>query len=124
MSARRFVAKSIGVGVVVAMVFGAVVSADHSWGDYHWARTTSSFNLVVVNSTTAEWDPYVAAAAGAEGPTGSGWSQSSLLDLVEDPNGSTSSIVRRHCQAPDGMIRICNLAYGYNGWLGGRRHLD
>ena len=37
---------------------------------------------------------------------------------MHDINGSTSKKVRRRCKAPSGKIRICNLAYGQNGWLG------
>ena len=38
--------------------------------------------------------------------------------MVEDPSGSTATKVRRRCKAPSGKVRICNLAYGQNGWLG------
>ncbi|HEX9708046.1 MAG TPA: hypothetical protein VGA24_10450 [Steroidobacteraceae bacterium] len=85
--------------------------ADHSWGDYHWARTTSSFNLTVINSTTSDWDAYVTRAV-------ADWSDSTKLDLVEDPGGDTSSQTRRQCRGGNGSLRICNLAYGNNGWLG------
>ncbi len=43
---------------------------------------------------------------------------STKLNMVEDPNGSTSKKVRRQCKAPSGKVRICNLAYGQTGWLG------
>ena len=85
--------------------------ADHSWGDYHWARTTSSFDLIIINSTTSEWDGFVTQAI-------ADWSSSSVLNMVEDPKGSTKARVRRQCKGGDGTVRICNLAYGYNGWLG------
>jgi len=45
--------------VAVATAFAPATLADHSWGNYHWARTTSSFDLTVINSTTSEWDGYV-----------------------------------------------------------------
>jgi hypothetical protein len=96
---------------MIAVTYGAVVSADHAWGTYHWARTTPSFDLTVVNSTTSDWDPFVAAAV-------NDWSGSGVLNLVEDPNGSTATRDRRQCRAAAGEVRICNLAYGYNGWLG------
>ena len=86
-------------------------NADNSWGPYHWARMTNSFNLTVVNSTTSDWDGYVSQAV-------LNWSASDNLDMVEDPNGSTSKKVRRQCKAPSGQVRICNLAYGQTGWLG------
>jgi hypothetical protein len=89
----------------------ATVLADNAWGNYHWARTTMSFDLTIVNSTTSDWDIYVTEAT-------ADWSQSSVLNMVEDPDGATSKKVRRQCKAPDGQVRICNLAYGQTGWLG------
>ncbi len=98
---------------------GALVSADNAWGNYHWARTTSPFSLTVVNSTTSDWDGYVTVAV-------DDWSYSLLkpvdvprvLIMDEDPDGSTATRIRRRCKAPSGKVRICNLAYGNNGWLG------
>lgn len=98
-----------------AAALGSVVLANHSWGNYHWARTTNSFSLTVVNSTTADWDPYVAVAV-ENSPRG--WSSSTKLDLVEDPSGSTTDRDRRQCRAPSGALRICNQTYGNTGWLG------
>ncbi len=98
--------------IVFALSFlTSATNADNSWGPYHWARTTNSFNLTVVNSTTGDWDPYVTLAL-------SKWSESTKLNMVEDPNGSTSKKVRRQCKSPGGQVRICNLAYGQTGWLG------
>jgi len=109
---RRFAAgMAVAIGAGVAAAAGAVVWASHSWGNYHWARTTTSFNLTVVNSTTDDWDPYVTNAA-------ADWSASGVLNLDGSENGSTSTKDRRQCKAPTGKIRICNLAYGNNGWLG------
>lgn len=84
--------------------------ADHSWGNYHWARTTTSFNLTLINSTTPDWDPYVASAV-------ADWSVSNKLNFVET-EGDTSSKTRRQCPGSTGTLRICNLSYGNNGWLG------
>lgn len=91
--------------------FSTVTLADHSWGDYHWARSTSSFDLTIINSTTVEWDPYVAQSV-------ADWSASSAFNMVQDLSGSTSNKVRRRCKGGEGTIRICNLAYGDVGWLG------
>ena len=110
-SSRFMTTVGVAVTVIVATGYGGVVSADHSWVNYHWARTTSSFDLVVVNSTTEDWDSFVANAV-------ADWSGSTVLDLVQDLAGSTSMKDRRQCKAPSGMVRICNLTYGYNGWLG------
>ncbi len=89
----------------------AVSHAEHAWSPYHWARTSSSFDLKLINSTTSDWDNFVSVAV-------SDWSQSAKLNLQEDTNGSTSKKVRRQCKGGSGRVRICNLAYGQNGWLG------
>lgn len=104
--------KALGACVALAMAVAAPgASADHSWGNYHWARTTASFDLTVINSTTAEWDSFVSAAA-------TDWSRSTVVSLVEDLTGDTSSKTRRQCRGGDGTVRICNLEYGNTGWLG------
>lgn len=108
MHCRSFTAGFLSA--VLAWMAGAA-NADHGWGTYHWARTTSSFDLTVINSTTSDWDGYVAQAT-------SDWSESSVLNMVEDPSGSTDSKIRRQCKGGSGTVRICNLAYGLNGWLG------
>ena len=98
--------------IVFALSFlTSATNADNSWGPYHWARTTESFNLTVVNSTTSDWDGYVSQAI-------SDWSASTKLNMLEDTDGSTSKKVRRQCKSPGGQVRICNLAYGQTGWLG------
>jgi len=92
------------------LLFSTNSFADHSWGPYHWARTTSSFDLVVINNTTNDWDPYVTQAV-------ADWSDSNYLNMTEQA-GSTSKKNRRQCKSPAGQVVICNLAYGQTGWLG------
>ncbi len=94
-----------------AMLITAASYASHSWSNYHWARTTNSFDLTIVNSTTSDWDSYVSQSVGD-------WSSSSKLNMVEDTSGDTSNKTRRRCAGPNGQVRICNLAYGQTGWLG------
>lgn len=84
--------------------------ANHSWNNYHWARTTSSFNLQVVDSVSSSWEDELTRALGQ-------WSQSSKLDLTVT-SYSNSSTTRRSCSAVSGKIRVCNYAYGSTGWLG------
>ncbi|HET9359098.1 MAG TPA: hypothetical protein VFO58_05085, partial [Vicinamibacterales bacterium] len=111
MISRRFVPAGLIAGCILALTSVATVSANHAWNVYHWARTTTSFDLTVINSTTVDWDPFVTTAL-------ADWSTSAVLNMVEDTSGSTDATVRRRCKAPSGMVRICNLAYGFNGWLG------
>ena len=104
--------KKLGIAALAAVLFSAASYAGHSWSTYHWARTTSSFDLTIINSTTNDWDIYVGQAVGD-------WSGSSVLNMIEDPNSNdTSKKTRRRCNGPTGQVRICNLAYGQTGWLG------
>ncbi len=106
--------KHIASRAILALVTAGLANstfAEHSWGTYHWARTTDSFDLTIINSTTSEWDVHVSDAI-------ADWSDSAVLNMVEDRNGSTSSKDRRRCNGGDGTVRICNLAYGNTGWLG------
>jgi hypothetical protein len=99
------------LAAIASIAIAAPTFAQHAWSDYHWARTTTSFDLSITNSTTSDWDSYVTGAI-------SDWSASSKLNMVEETNGSTSSRIRRQCEGGNGKVRICNLAYGFNGWLG------
>lgn len=104
-------ARALGAGVFAISVLGVSLSADHSWNNVHWARTTKSFTLTVVNSLTPDWDQYSAAAV-------SDWSRSTTLNMTQDLNGSVAELDRRRCQGIIGQVHICNMTYGYNQWLG------
>ena len=99
-------------GVMLAVSLTA--NATHSWNGYHWARTTSSFVLQTLDSTAANsnanWPSLLRTAAGQ-------WSQSTKLDLSVVPYANDSRS-RKRCTAVSGKIRVCNAAYGQNGWLG------
>ena len=102
--------KKLTIVAVAAALFSTALYADNAWGPYQWARTANPFNLVVVNSTTGDWVGHVSTAL-------YDWSGSTVVNMLEE-NGDTSQKVRRKCKAPSGKIRVCNLAYGQNGWLG------
>ncbi|HEU4892599.1 MAG TPA: hypothetical protein VFT47_13680 [Vicinamibacterales bacterium] len=97
----------------VAAVAGAVVmtvgslSANHSWGSYHWARTANPFTLAVGDNVSSAWDSYLNTAI-------SDWSASTVLNLAKVAGGTRP----RQCKATSGRIEVCNDAYGNNGWLG------
>lgn len=104
---------------LVAIVTAGVATTalgNNSWNNYHWARKANPFTLTVINSTTSNWDPYVAKAIGPANLIDD-WSDSTVLDLVQT-QGDESSKTRRSCKGGTGSIRICNLEYGKNGWLG------
>lgn len=103
--------KALASAAVLALctVFAAAPSADadHSWGGYHWARTSNPFTVRLGDNLTSGWDPYLAT-------TSSDWSASTVLDTVVVP-GSTSG---KKCAATNGMVEVCNAPYGQRGWLG------
>ena len=84
--------------------------ASHSWNNYHWARTTSSFTLQVIDSVSSSWDDELNLAL-------SQWSQSTKLDL-QVTGFDDSTRARKQCRSVTGKIKVCNAAYGNNGWLG------
>lgn len=99
----------MSLGVALALTAGSA-GASHSWNNYHWARTTSSFDLSTIDSVTSTWQPMFNAAV-------SQWSASAKLNLIASQGSETSSS-RRTCAAVPGKIRVCNYTYGQNGWLG------
>ena len=112
MSKRKLALATLAAAIAVG---SASVQATHSWGGYHWARTTSSFNLQTLDSTTpgganANWPALLSTVV-------SEWSQSNNLNLVKS-SFDNSANARRKCSAVQGKIRVCNQSYGKNGWLG------
>lgn len=95
------------VGLAVALVMPAAVSANHSWADYHWARTSNPFTIKLGDNVTSAWDSYLAVAA-------SDWTASSVLNTTVVAGSS----VKRLCSATNGTVQVCNAKYGNNGWLG------
>lgn len=100
----------IAISIFALGVSLAKVEASHSWGNYHWARTSNPFTLITVDSVTSTWDATFDTAL-------SDWTQSSILDLAKE-NGLSSSSERKRCRPFLGKIRACNFTYGNNGWLG------
>lgn len=92
------------------LLFSAGSFATHSWNGYHWARTTTPFKLTTVDSMTADWQDQF-------NNTVAKWSVSTVLDLAAVP-GDESARARKRCPAINGQLRVCNAAYGQNGWLG------
>jgi hypothetical protein len=96
-----------GFVAVAATVLAASASANHSWGGYHWARTSNPFALKLGdNLTTTDWKGHLAQTSGD-------WSKSTVLDTT-----IVTGQARGRCKATSGRDEICNGSYGYNGWLG------
>ena len=108
MVSKKLLAKSalaLGIAAVSVSAF-----ASHTWNNYHWARTTSSFTLQIIDSNTSDWDDELNLSV-------SQWSQSTKLDL-SITSGDDASRTRKLCRAVSGKVRSCNASYGNNGWLG------
>lgn len=94
--------------------FSTLAFADHAWSDYHWERSSNPIALAVYDSLSPDsnlaWRPFLEDAI-------DDWNVSDALDLsLNTYSGSEDSL--RKCNADDGTIRVCSLAYGRNGWLG------
>src|SRR5574341_173525 len=89
-------------------LFPASSHATHSWGGYHWARTTASFSLKLGDNVSSAWDGYLSTAA-------SNWSSSAVLDTTV-VTGLVGN--RKTCKPTSGRVEICATTYGNNGWLG------
>jgi hypothetical protein len=99
--ARVCIAGAMAIGLVVSL------SADHSWKDYHWARTGNPLKLKIGNNLNGAWstDNYLATAV-------QDWNNFPL-ELTLVAGGSS-----RNCRPTAGRIEVCNAKYGNNGWLG------
>jgi hypothetical protein len=97
---------TLAIGVALAAV-SAPVLADHSWGGYHWARTTSELNVPIGDNVDSRWDSYLQVAV-------ADWNKSTVIQSPLVP-GSTNP---KNCRAVSGTIQVCNAKYGRTGWLG------
>ena len=104
---RTSVARLLVVALLVTMGFVAFVSADHSWGGYHWARKANPFTLKLGDNVSNAWDTYLVT-------TSSDWSLSSVLKTEIVPSGKNP----RTCRPTSGRVEVCNSTYGPTGWLG------
>lgn len=110
----RFKSAALACGAVAAAALSLGVMANHSWGGYHWARTTPQFTLQVGDNLTADWSGYlVQASRDWNSPQAVGASSTPVLTAVVA--GRSSS---RRCAMVAGTTQVCNAKYGNNGWLG------
>jgi len=97
---------SIAAAFLFLFLTPGVVSANHSWGGYHWARTSNPFTLKLGDNLSSNWDSVLAT-------TSADWSLSDVLDttVVTGQGG-------KNCKSASGGVQVCNRKYGNNGWLG------
>ena len=104
---RKFSRSAVMLFVLVELAaFPFTASANHSWSNYHWARTSNPFILKVGDNVSSAWDAYLDEAI-------ADWNPSSVLDLTEVAGGG-----RKNCRPTSGRIEVCNAKYGSTGWLG------
>lgn len=98
---------SIVLLIAVALALPSIVLANHSWGGYHWARTSNPFTLKVGNNlTTADWTSHFNTAI-------ADWDKSTVMTL-----NSVAGSSNKRCSMVTGTVQVCNGTYGNNGWLG------
>lgn len=98
--------KALIVGVALTAI-AAPALAGHSWGTYHWKRTTTQITPPVYENLDSRWESYGQTAV-------ADWNQSTVIQ--SSYNVGTSD--PRKCRQVSGTIQLCNAAYGRNGWLG------
>lgn len=100
--------RRIALMVALLSVFAlpGITTATHSWGGYHWARTSNPFTLKLGDNVSGPWDS-------ALGTTSSDWSGSTVLDTTIVAGGAKS-----RCRPTAGRVEVCNGPYGNTGWLG------
>jgi hypothetical protein len=112
---------SVLVAAVAVLVLAPAAFASHSWGGYHWARTANPFRLTFEDHVAAVWKPYLNGAAADWGATGT------RTDFFGTYNVGTSPVTPvvaanlaadRKCRPVSGKVKVCDAAYGNNGWLG------
>jgi hypothetical protein len=102
---RRFLVMALAA--MSAWVIAPPAQASHSWGGYHWARTSNPFTLTLGDNVSTAWDSTLRTTA-------SDWSQSAVLDTIV----GTGRASPRNCRPTVGRVEVCNSTYGNNGWLG------
>src|SRR5437867_11622388 len=91
---------------VLILALAVPAFANHSWGGYHWARTSNPFALKVGDNVSSQWDAIL-------NTTISDWSKSTVCDLTKVAGQATG-----RCRGTSGRDEVCDGTYGNNGWLG------
>lgn len=103
----------IGIWALALLLFGSIAGdarADHTWSTFQWARTTNPLPLLVIDSVTGDWQSEFETSI-------TEWNVSAVLDNGVD-SADDSNRTRKKCKSVAGQMRVCNAAYGRNGWLG------
>jgi len=108
----RYFLSMIFLGVVFT-AYPALSYATHSWGGYHWARTTSQFTLKLGDNLTAsDWKTHLRQASSDWNSPDNASQTSPITTAV------TTGTASNRCSTVTGTTQVCNGKYGNNGWLG------
>jgi len=100
--------KLLLVSTVALFFIAGTVSANHSWGKYHWDLSTvqtTANPLDLRNNLTNNWPMNLVTAS-------TDWNASVLKNEVVIGNSNAN------CDPTAGSVEVCNGQYGNNGWLG------
>jgi hypothetical protein len=112
------------LSVVSFMAAPAFLSADHSWLDYHWPRTTNPVTITLGDNTSGAWLENAAVTAAGSPAV---YIDAAAIDW-NDPPPEYDQVINvvvgagmansRNCKSVSGRVEVCNSRYGNNGWLG------
>jgi hypothetical protein len=103
----RQITRQLALVSSLTVLLTALPTANHTWGNYHWGKSTSVLTLQTGDNVDSRWDAYLNEAI-------EDWTASVVINLVKVAGGTTG----RKCRPTGGRIEVCNARYGNNGWLG------
>lgn len=96
------------IALLSIMILPTGSSANHSWGGYHWARTSNPFTLKLGDNLTAsDWKSFLRTTSGD-------WNAGGTPVQTTVVAGQSN----KRCAMVAGTTQVCNGSYGNNGWLG------
>src|SRR5438067_11164014 len=95
------------VFIVALIAVPSALLATHSWGGYHWARTTPQFTLKLGdNMTSADWKSHLSQASSDwNSPQSFGASSTPLLTAIVTGQST------KRCRMVRGTTQVCNGTY-------------
>jgi hypothetical protein len=93
--------------LLAVVLYPSTLTANHSWGKYHWSRSSNPLALEIGDNVSSIWGGHLNTAVGD-------WNFSSVLALNVVNGGTDPST----CPPTSGRVEVCNAAYGNTGWLG------
>jgi hypothetical protein len=108
MNAKKSTFVVVAITLLALVAFPSSAYANHSWGGYHWARTSNAqFTLKMGDNVSGLWDGMFNTAL-------NDWSQSTVLNLTKVAGGTTP----KKCRPTSGRVEVCSADYGGVQWLG------